>query len=324
MAIFTHVDRPLTNLSVAYMGEIRGLLSSVIFPIVNVTKRSDIYFVYNKGDFNRAGAVLRAPGALPNYGDYRVTSSTPYYAKEYDQATLLPMEDQANQDSPLEPEQDAIEFCMRSVLLKKELVWKEAMWTTGVWEHDYDGVGGDFATWDDPTSVPVDDVIGWRRTMLKDTLNAISPDSIGLAIGAGVYDTLRRHPDVKKALGTGNTSYSGDIGVEQLRRYFGVSRVEVGEVAHVTSNPGAASDTETLMYDKEVLLFGTNMRPTLRSVMAGVSIAWDFGLGVGSKGVITRQFQEDNRMAKTIQCIGAWDHKVISPECGIFARRVIN
>ncbi|NLI59426.1 MAG: hypothetical protein GX387_13140 [Clostridium sp.] len=46
-----HIDRALTNISVAYMQDEKSFIADKVFPRIPVKKQSDVYFIYNKGDF---------------------------------------------------------------------------------------------------------------------------------------------------------------------------------------------------------------------------------------------------------------------------------
>ena len=48
-----HVNRPLTNISIAYMQDPKGFVADQIFPNIPVLKQSDRYWRYDRGDFNR-------------------------------------------------------------------------------------------------------------------------------------------------------------------------------------------------------------------------------------------------------------------------------
>ena len=57
-----HVNRPLTNISVAYIQKATSFVAGQVFPIVPVKKQSDRYFVYLKEDWFRDEAMKRVQG----------------------------------------------------------------------------------------------------------------------------------------------------------------------------------------------------------------------------------------------------------------------
>ena len=107
-----HIDRGLTNISIAYTNE--NYIADDVAPPLPVMKRSDKYFVYNKDAFlrqspkllNGLAASVRRPGDEANVIDYQI-SNTNYYAEEMALKSFVPYEDIAIADDPLQPEIDA-------------------------------------------------------------------------------------------------------------------------------------------------------------------------------------------------------------------------
>ena len=66
MALLTasqvHIDKPLNNLTIAFLQNTTGFVSDKVFPRVPVMNKTDRYFVYDRDQFNRTGEVQeRAP-----------------------------------------------------------------------------------------------------------------------------------------------------------------------------------------------------------------------------------------------------------------------
>ena len=107
-----HIDRALTDFSVAYMNE--DYIGDTVAPLLPVDKRSDKYFVYNRDAFLRASALdsngrptsVRRPGTEAVLSDFAL-SSTSYYADEYARKQLVPYANMQYADQPLQPQIDA-------------------------------------------------------------------------------------------------------------------------------------------------------------------------------------------------------------------------
>ena len=56
-----HVDRYLTDLSVAFAQESRDFISDKVFPVVPVKKASDQYVIYDRGPMWRTGNIQERP-----------------------------------------------------------------------------------------------------------------------------------------------------------------------------------------------------------------------------------------------------------------------
>ena len=57
-----HINRPLTNISVAYIQDDTHFIAGKVFPEIPVDKKSDLYFRYKKEDWFRDEARPRADG----------------------------------------------------------------------------------------------------------------------------------------------------------------------------------------------------------------------------------------------------------------------
>ena len=114
-----HVNRPLTNVSIAYMQDQKDFIADKVFPNVPVTKKSDSYFVYPKDQWFRTDAQKRAPSSESAGSGYTVTTDT--YSAEV-QALHKDVDDQVrgNADAPFNLDSDATEFVSRGLLAQGE------------------------------------------------------------------------------------------------------------------------------------------------------------------------------------------------------------
>jgi len=90
-----HVDVPLSQLVVNYRTQ--GLLGETIFPVVNVTKQSDMIPVIPLGEFLREEAAFRAPGTQARMVRFNVATMG-YYCKNYALKYPITVEDRENSD----------------------------------------------------------------------------------------------------------------------------------------------------------------------------------------------------------------------------------
>ena len=317
-----HIDQALTFFSVAYMAKGK-MLSGVLFPFVPVRKQSDTYFIYDQGDFNRNDAGIRAPGTEPNYGDYDITSATPYFCKEWEKAKIVTDEEAANSDAPLMPLQDATEFVSRKIMLAREADFATKFFTTGVWTGGADKAGGtDFTAWSSPVSTPAANVASWSDTV-NDATNGHRPNV--LAIGSNVFTTLKNHPDVIDRIKYTQKGVNGDITPELLAGYFGVERVLVGDMPITTSAKGATLANSQLYAGKALLCYVPPGAVGLRTVAAGKTFAWDAGRGLGAdaRGMAVLRWYNQERRGTVVQGSGFWDHKVTASNAGLYASGVV-
>lgn len=304
-----HVDAILTNISVAYIQEQGNFIANRVFPVVPVEKQSDKYFKYNKGDWFRDEAQVRAPATESAGSGYGLTTdnySTQVYAFHKD------VDDQvrANADTPLNPDRDATTFVTQRMLLRQEIDWSSTYFTTGVWATDKTGAV-DFTQWSNYTSSdPIEDIEAGKSTILSST--GFMPNV--MVLGYDVFRQLRHHPDVVDRI----KYTSSEVPAEGiLARLFGVDRVLV---TRAIKNSGAegATDSFAQVHGKNAALYYVAPSPGLLTPSAGYQFVWrGVSDGMGQNIGITR-FRMPELRADRIEAQMAWDYKVVSSDLGYF------
>jgi hypothetical protein len=277
-----HVDRPLTNMSVAYIQSDKMFIAGKVFPIVPVDKKSGLYFVYSKDDWFRDDAQLRAPAAESAGGGYDI-SNTGYvcnvwaFHKDVDEQEIY------NADAPISPERDAARFVTRKLLLRQEIQWVTDYMTTGIWTGSSTGtdiVPG--VLWDDPLSTPIEDIQAQQLAVLTNT----GFEANALVLGFAVYLKLIRHPDIidliKYGAGPGNPAIANEAA---LAKIFGVEKVYISKAVKNTAakTPGSNTFTGTMVAGKGVLLAYVNSSPGIMEPSSGYTFMWKgISRGLGS------------------------------------------
>jgi hypothetical protein len=134
-----HIDRALTNMSVAYLQDASSFIADKVFPIVSVKRQSDVYYQYNKGDFMRDEAKLRGAGTESAGGDYGVEAQDPYYCRKHAFHKDVTEEERSNYDEPLNADQDATDFVSQKMLVRREVEWASKFFKSGVWGKEITG-----------------------------------------------------------------------------------------------------------------------------------------------------------------------------------------
>lgn len=122
-----HIDRALTNLSIAYRNE--EYVAETVAPVLPVDKRSDRYFVYARDTFLRSTGLdangnarsIRRPTAEATEIDYSL-SNDPYFCEEFALSELVPYEIIQAADMPLQPLVDATEHLTERQMLDLEMM----------------------------------------------------------------------------------------------------------------------------------------------------------------------------------------------------------
>ena len=118
-----HIDRAMTNISVAYLQDESNFIADKVFPIVPVRRQSDLYYKYDKGDFMRDEAKQRAAFSESAGGDYGVEASEPYFCRKHAFHKDVAPEERLNYDEPLDADRDATLFVTQKMMIRREMAW---------------------------------------------------------------------------------------------------------------------------------------------------------------------------------------------------------
>ena len=312
-----HIDRALTNMSVAFIQQASAFIADKIFPIVPVQKQSDRYFAYDKGDWYRDEAEERAPATQSAGGGYDLDNTPTYFCRKYAYHKDLTEEDRANSDAPLNPDQDATEFVTQKLLIRRERLWAANYFTTGKWGTDLAGVsaapgGSQFLQWNDANSTPITDI----KTQKTSILGATGFEPNTLVLGVQVYDQLAEHPDVVDKI---KYTQKGILTPDLLAGIFDVPRVFVAKTVYNSAARGA-TDAVGFVHGKAALLCYSAPRPALKMPSAGYTFAWTGLLGSGAFANRISRIQMPwlGEGTERIEGEMAFDMKVVAADLGVF------
>jgi hypothetical protein len=301
-----HVNRPLTNISVAFMQDQNAFVADKVFPVVPVDKQSNVYFTYDKEAFARAIAEERSGASQSAGGGWKQSTGT-YFCRQRSFHHDVPADIAANTDDPLDAERDATLFVTRAMLLKREVDFAASYFVSGSWTNGatLSGTG----QWSDYTnSDPATAIADARRTV---QLACLAAPNV-LLIGAQVYDKLKNHPLLRDRY---KYTSSNPLTVNQLSEVFDM-KVIVGEGVKATNVEGQATTTG-FIFGKHALMVYTPDRPSLLTPSAGYIFTWNaFGNGYGA-GIKKFPMPELND-SQRVEGDFAYDPKVVSADAGYF------
>ena len=90
-----HIDQALSEMALGYRPE--GMIADMVFPVVDVSKQSDLYIIWSRADRLRLHDTKRAPATEAKKIEESVSSST-YFANNYALKSSIPIEDFKNAD----------------------------------------------------------------------------------------------------------------------------------------------------------------------------------------------------------------------------------
>lgn len=312
-----HVNGLLTQMSVAFIQDPGKYVASQVFPAVPVNKRSGLYATYNRGDFLRDEAELRAPGTEAATGGYRVTTNSSYNCDKYSFAKDVSVDEERNADDPFRPDEDAVRFLTQKRLLKEEVTWGSTFFTTGVWTGSSTATdlvaGTDFTVWTDPSG----DIIGDIDTQIEAVEGATAMLPNTLVVNRVGWHALRNHPDIVDRIKhtSANTATR-----EMVAQLIGVERILVAAAVQTTSQEGA-TDAISYIFGNHALLCYTPASASLMTPAAGYTFRWT-GLEGSAGGATVKSIDMPLRESTRHEISFAYDQQVVSGVLGAFFQSV--
>jgi hypothetical protein len=310
-----HVDAILTNLSVAYLQKAENFVSWQTFKTIPVDKQSDLYFIYNKADWFRDEAEIRAD-ATESAGSGYTLSQGNYFCPVYAFHKDIGDQVRENTDNPLDPDRDATQFVTQRMMLRQERQWVNDYFTTGIWGTDSVG-GTGFTQWDDYAgSDPIQDIEVGKQTILQNT----GFDANLLVVGYQVWRALKNHPELVDRI----KYTSADVITEELvAKYFEVDKVLVAKAIYNTAKEGQAASF-AFTHGKSALLCYANPNPGILQPSAGYQFTWrGVSDGLGANIGISR-FRMQHLRADRVEAQMAWVNKLVGADLGYFYSNAVS
>ena len=318
-----HIDRAMTNISVAYLQDASAFIADKVFPIVPVRRQSDVFYVYNKGDFMRDEAQVRGAGTESAGGDYGVAASDPYHCRKHAFHYDVTEEERANYDEPLNADTDATEFVSQKMLIRREMEWASKFFKTGVWGTEITGTdsnpsSGQAIKWNLATSNPILDITNAAVQMASET--GYRPNTLVLSPFA--FNALKNHEDILDRI---KYTQKGIVTTDLLATLFEVQHVYVAWSV-VNSAAKGATDSVSFIMGKQALLCYANPSPALRKPSAGYIFAWTGLEGAGAYGNRIVRLPMDVLGLGTERIEGeiAFDAKKICGDLGVFFKDIVD
>lgn len=328
-----HVNVPLTNISVAFLQRPEAFVADRVFPIIPVSKISDRYYVYNRGDFNRNDMKKRAPGAESAGTGYNLDNTPSYLADVWSLHKDIPDQVRGNSDAVLEPDLEATMFLANKALINREIQFTTNYFNTSIWTTNYTGVASSpganqLLQWNDPSSTPIEDVRRIKRIVML--ASGGFPANV-LTLSKPVYDVLCDHPDFVDRIKYGQTEpRPAQVTKAIMAQLFEVEEVLVMEGVFNTL-PENEIPTGTAGSDSNSFIGGTNAmltyrppQPGLMTASAGYTFAWTGLFGNTAVGTRIKSFYLPWLESTRVEIDSAYAQKVVSPDCGAFISSAVS
>lgn len=328
-----HIDRPLTNFSVALFQDTTDFVSHRFFPRVPVVHSSDLYDYYPSGYFNRIHQSKRAEEGIANTIGYKVIQK-PYMIGDDALRTYISDKKRANADNPMNLDRDGTALVTRALLLAAEQEFVNKFMVPGVWSTDLTGVAAtptadQFVQWDDAASTPIADVGKLRLRMM---LAGKRKPNKGL-MTLDVYETLKNHPDVvERIVSTGSNNDPARVQMNAVAALFELDEILIMQtvvntaIEGVEDADGNPPTTDAFMAEKMFMLAYVPNVATLMSPVAGVTFLQSnyIPMGVDGGPSVRRYRENPAKKGEYIEAEYAKDQKVVAPDLGALMTNVIS
>lgn len=314
-----HVNRPLTNISQAYMQDASDYIADKVFPVVPVQKQSDRYFVYTKGDWFRDEAQVRAPGTESAGGGYNIDNTPSYYAPVYAYHKDVDPQIRANTDVPLNADRDATLFVTQRMLLKRERLFTTVALATSTWTGSSTGTDvTPSPLWSAANSTPLEDIETEIWAIKKNT--AKFPNRF--VLGPRVWEVLKNHDEIVQRI---KYTQRGVVTTDLLASLIappGVDdfRVLVAAAIYNTAAEGASDSFSFIAPATDALLVYCEPQPGIMVPSAGYIFTWVGLLGAGAFGSRISQIPAPLLGIGTVRVEGeiAFSTKIVGADLGCY------
>lgn len=318
----THIDRALTNVSVAYIQDETAFIADKVFPIIPVQRQSDLYFIFDKETFFLDDAAERQNGEESAGGEYNVEKSEPYFCRVYAYHKDVTDRDRLNMDNPLNADKDATLFVTQKLLIKRERDFVNKYLVEGVWGTDIEGVDsnpleGQCIKWNKPLSNIVSDIRKYKRKMLEDTGH--EPNTLVLSRGA--YDALCDHEEILDRI---KYTQKGQVTKDLIASLLELPNVHVSNAVYKTEK-GVGGQMKFMSKNNALLCYVTD-RPSVQTPTAGYIFAWTGleGAGAYANRMVRIPTPLKGIGAERIEGEMAYDQKLVAKDMGIFFKNIVD
>lgn len=313
-----HVNTPLTNFSQKYLQSQDAFIGLTAMPNASVSKQSDLYYVFDRSDFNRDEAQLRADGTESAGGSFHL-STEPYFANVYAFHKDVTDRQLANQDSPVNLNQSATQYVTQKLMIKRERLFASTFFVPNVWFNGGTAVSaGQDVNWAAAASDPVFDV----RAAIRGVHGRTGFRPNRMICGRQSYDTLLENDSILARISGGATAQAPAMVMRTLlAQLFELESIYVMDSVVNTGVDGDGTvlnqnETSAFIGGDSVLLYYAPATAGLNEPTAGIQFSWTGLLGATTLGMRIKRFRMEELEADRIEGQMAFDYKVVAPELG--------
>lgn len=315
-----HVDRFLTNLSVAFVQDNRNFVFDKVFPVVPVQKQTDKYVIFDRGSFWRNDQIKERPlGGRADVAEWAFTDDT-YRCVERALAYKIDDRQRENTDDPLDPDRAATRLLQEQMAIDNDRRWVTEFFQTGLWTTEKDGATADFTQFDDTTPT---DPVELMDEAHDDILKLTGRRANTLVVGADVHRVIKNMDVVLERI---KYTQRGIVNEELLASMFNVDNYFVLRSIQNTANEGQTDSIDWIANEssalgaESMLLCHAAPNAGLETPSAGYTFAWQ-NLVNGAANLIGSAImrgRDEFAHSDHLEIRSATDLKLVSADLGVF------
>jgi hypothetical protein len=317
-----HVNRPLTNISLAFMLDPSAFVADRAFPNIPVEYRSDTFYTFDRTFWLRDNMRKRGPGTESQGTGFEV-ATTPYlcdlFALHVDVSDIV----RANADGAINMDRESTSLLVQQAMIKREKTWAARALVGASWTSTQTGVASaspganQFTRWDFAGADPVAQILAWKRIVQITNFTGKRPNV--LVIGQEVWDALLTNASIMDRLKYGQTQgRPAQVTMSAVAQLLELDEIIVGSSVEVTSAEGVTPVTAATIIGKKGLLFYRPSAPGMMTPSAGYTFSWRGYHGMTDMGHRIKKFRMEPIASDRIEVEMAYDQRVISADLGVF------
>lgn len=319
-----HVDKPLSNFSIAHWQDTDQFVCQKFFNVIPVTNASDVYTTYPQGYFNRVYDTRRSEEGLANTVGYK-TKDEKYSVDEDALRIFISDKKRANADSHRVLDEEASRVVTDAIMLGKEVEFADQFLSeTSPWTVKYKGTVAAQAQWDGTNGDPIKEVLKAQVEMVKHGSGRRPNKGI---ITLDLYVELRERADfLERVFGMGSNDRPGMISLKAMAALFELDELLIMQTVQNIATDGIEDPGTGLppvenafVTDKTFFMAHVPAGSGLFTATAGTTFAWNQYIphGLNAGPAIRRYRPQDGRKGEFIEAELAIDQRVVSPDLGV-------
>lgn len=321
-----HVNRPLTDLVVAYTPSMNGFVRDKFFPRKIVQHQSDQVRQISRQQMLRLYPMITGPAGKVAEVQFGTDTTLTYKASTFALEAVLDNWERANADSELQYDMRQMQaplFAL-SLGLEKYAVVDTLRNTANLVNNQTNSAATYWSNYGSPSSDPIDDLMVACQRVLTQTAQKVNV----IAMDIMVWKKLAQHPNVLSRSPVHTTGPTGAIMTPAILESILAPWVEPGSI-HITAarynsaNEGSAEQLKSFLGPDVVVAYAAP--PSLSAFGLGFEFAFN-GLQ-GTDPFLVLQFQDQNRGpmgSDVVRLIGAVDYSVTNANAGYLIKSAVD